>query len=157
MIDPASVALLVRMWISESGWDSARDHAAQGSIMVAAAEKSDLRTAIHRRVDRFSLANVRHPWLVEIDSSCRAPILYPGKWPVEKCRILVDRAIDLLQGRIADPCRGKATGWRAKWAPKLHGKRKSKALRKALKKGYTRVWCGRTNNAYVNEKRNRKP
>lgn len=141
-MDPATIALLVRMWIAEAGWAREVDHAAQGHIMLRAAEKSDLQTAVHNMVDRFSFANTRHPWLLEIDSSCRAPVLYPGTWPLEKCQVLVDRAIALLQGRLADPCHGKAQQWRA---------RKSKALRRALRKGYIRVGCGRTNNAYLAE------
>jgi hypothetical protein len=144
----ALVALLMRVWVAEAGWTAERDHAAMGYTLLrwVGVRGDDLPAVVHAMVDRHSRALDRHPWLTSLGADCAQPTGWPAKlsWGrhVPLCIALVRRAEKLLDGTLRDPCHGRADQWRA---------RKSKALRSALRRGYKRVGCGRTVDAYLSE------
>jgi hypothetical protein len=100
-----------------------------------------LGVAADRLVWRHSNARRDRPWLARLNPTCERPDGYPWRWPAELCAAVVARAEAFGRGELADPCRGRATGWRTP---------KSKALRLALLRGFVRVRCaGGTSLAFV--------
>ena len=147
-MNAALVALLMRVFVAENGWTSELDDAATYHVLLRAANGNAeyLPEAIFEMVDSHSNALANRPWLRELDPSCKQPAHWPSNrnWLPVVCVMLVQRAQDALAGKLRDPCNGRADQWRA---------RKSKALRSALRRGYRRVGCGRTVNAYLMEPR----
>lgn len=132
----SAATILVHVWLAEARWLAPRDHAAQAHVLARYAERSgvSLETAADRLVWPYS----RPPaWVREVGPDCERTESWPGRlrWSAhaELCRELFERAAAFLAGRLADPCRGRPDGWRSK----------GKALRRALRRGYERVWCGR--------------
>jgi hypothetical protein len=111
----------------------------------AKSRKISTTEAADRLVWAYSNAQADHPWIRYLDASCERPDGYKGTWPRDKCLRVVE-FIDLFEsGKVADPCMGKADGWRSP---------KSKALRYALSHGFSRVKCrGGTSLAFVKEKK----
>jgi hypothetical protein len=144
----ALIALLMRVWVAEAGWTAERDHAAMGHVLVGwvGQRGDDLPAVVHNMVDRHSLALSRHPWLLALGPDCAQPDGWPPRlsWTSHRplCLALAKRAESMLAGALSDPCHGRADQWRA---------RRSRALRSALRRGYTRVACGRTLDVYLME------
>ena len=144
-MNAALVALLMRVFVAEHGWTSELDDAASYHVLLRHAGTVDaLPAVVERMVDAHSNALARRPWLAELTPECAKPEHWPANrnWLPVVCVMLVQRAHDALEGKLRDPCHGRADQWRA---------RKSKALRSALKRKYRRVGCGRTVNAYLME------
>lgn len=145
-MNAALVALLMRVWVAEHGWTAELDEAATYHVLLRHSNGNveHLPETIFGMVDAHSNALANRPWLRELDPDCRQPEHWPAnrEWLPVVCVLMVQRAQDALAGRLRDPCKGRADQWRA---------RKSKALRSALKRGYRRVGCGRTVNAYLKE------
>jgi hypothetical protein len=139
------VALLMRVFVAEAGWSSEADHAAIGHVLLRQAERQGvtLEVVVQTMVDRHSRALARHPWLLSLGPDCEAPVDWPEsrRWLPVSCSLLADRAYRLLRGEVRDPC-PRAQQWRA---------RRSLALRRALRAGYRRIGCGRTENAFLEE------
>lgn len=119
-----------------------RDHAAQAHILQRWARRygPSLERAIELRVWRFS----RPPrWVRHVGPSCEQPWGWPRhlSWGrhYSLCVALYARAERFLRGDMADPCRGRARGWRSP----------GRALRKALRLGREHVDCGATAVAFV--------
>ena len=150
MSDFVLIALLMRVWVAEAGWTAPRDHAAiNGTLQKWVGVRGDtLQAVVRRMVDNHSGALDRSLWLLDLNSECDEPVGWPQKLRWSKyqplCFALAHRAERALAGRLPDPCHGKADQWRAK-------RSKMKALRKALRKGYVRVHCGKTVNAFLKE------
>jgi len=145
---PVLVALLMRVFWGEARWESAPDHVAIGSILVAKSERRGvtLQEVVRVEIDKWSHATDHHPWLLALGSDCTRPQGWSERkeWPEDKCLKLAARARMVLRGAARHPC-PTATGWRA---PQ---RQNPKALRRALRKGYQRVYCGRTVNVFLRE------
>jgi hypothetical protein len=93
----------------------------------------------------FSNAQYEHAWVRYLNESCEKPDYYKHEWPRDKCLSMLAMIDKFLEGKLADPCNGKASGWRSP---------RSKALRYALANGFRRVKCrGGTSLAFVKEKK----
>jgi len=137
----------LRVLVAEARWNTPRSHAAMLHVLKRFMKSRNV-TAIEaadRLVWKHSNAQYDHPWIRYLNDSCERPDYYKGKWDKEKC-LRVVRFIDSFEsGHIADPCDGAATGWRSP---------RHKALRYALRHGYSRVKCrGGTSLAFVKEKK----
>jgi hypothetical protein len=133
------------VFVAEAGWSSEADHAAIGHVLLrqAARQGTTLEVVVAQMVDAHSRANDRHPWLLDLGPDCVVPFGWPESraWTSVACAALADRAYRLLRGEVRDPC-PRADQWRA---------RRSAALRRAMRRGYVRIGCGRTHNAFLEE------
>jgi len=144
-MNAALVALLLRVWVAEHGWSAELDDAATYHVLLRHAGTVEaLPATVAQMVDAHSNAIATRPWLAELTADCAQPEHWPANrnWLPVVCVLMVQRAQDALAGKLRDPCHGRADQWRA---------RKSKALRSALKRGYRRVGCGKTVNAFLRE------
>ncbi len=139
MVGPADETLneLIRVFVAEAGWRSPRSHAALAHVLkrYAARNGVSLIDAADVLVWKHSNAQVDRPFIRYLDASCAKPDGYPKDWNKRKadCRAVARRARAFLRGDLRDPCaRVRPSGWRSP---------KSKALRRALRKGNERVRC----------------
>jgi hypothetical protein len=138
---------LLRVLASEARWDAPRSHAAMLHVLGRYAERNSttLVGAADKIIWPFSNAQYDHPWVRYLDESCEKPDYYRYEWPREKCLAMLAMIDRFVDGKLADPCNGKASGWRSPG---------SKALRYALAHGFSRVKCRRgTSLAFVQPRR----
>ena len=123
---------LVRVALAEARW-STRDRDAIWHTLGRWQRRTgkSLRLVIHERVTRFS----RRPkaWITRVEPSCRLPAGFPAwlSWGAHSssCWAYYAAAGAFLRGELADPCRGRAEGWRS-----------PAALPSALARGRRLVW-----------------
>jgi hypothetical protein len=112
--------------------------------ILMAERHGGLEQAVAQMVDRHSNALAQRPWLIGLNPDCHEPAGWPQRrpWVPVLCAALADRAYRMLRGELPNPCHGEAQQWRAK---------RSRALRSAIKRGYRRIGCGDTVNAFLRE------
>lgn len=141
------------MLIGEAGWMAKRDHAAMlHAIHLLQRRKGDrsvldtLGADIPERAAKY----LRRPWLGELDTGCLRPPSFPAHLNWEGvhqylCVKVVARVRLYLRGKLRNPCRGTPDQWRARGRPKL--------LKRIRRKGWARIGCGRTLQAYFDTRR----
>lgn len=137
-----STTVLVRVAVAEARWTRPIDHSGMWWILqrYAHTRHISIARAADIRVWRWS----RPPlWVSQVQPGCREPQFWPSglNWGRHRpyCLELYAQAVAFLRGRVADPCRGQARGWRTQ----------GPALLKALSLGRKQVWCGPTAVAFV--------
>ena len=134
--------VLVRVWVAEVRWTSERAQAGMAHVLERWA--TGKRTELAAAADALVWAHSNPPsWIRQLEPGCAQPRGWPRRWRWSRheglCLALYERAGAFLAGAVADPCRGKADGWRSP----------GKATRRALRRGYRRVWCGRVPVVFV--------
>jgi hypothetical protein len=128
---------LLMVIVSEVRWHT-HDAAAIEHVLRRYARRHDvsIAQAAEQVVWPHNRARKITPWLKNLNLDCTEPQLWnEARWPAKKCQRLVTHIKQFLARRVADPCRGRATGWRSP---------DSQALRFALRHGFAVVDCGPT-------------
>lgn len=132
----------LQMLVAEAGWTVRPDHAAMLHAIgrLASRHGRTVEDTMRRHVSEFHNGfPARRRWIGKLTTACVEPAGWPGhKWADTHQRLCFGlvRHVRLFEaGKLKDPCRGSPDQWRSRRHPKLQ--------RRAARKGWRRIACGR--------------